>query len=63
MMTNFKNFFANLDSNWDGNENMAAFTNAMSGDTKEDLKTATYNAYSVALGADAEEKMALIHQI
>ena len=60
---NFKNYFASLDSNGDGNENMAAFTNALSGDAKEDLKMATYDADSVALGADAEEKIVLIHSM
>ena len=54
-MTNFKNYFANLGSNREGNENMASFTNALSGETKENTKTATYDADGVALGADAEE--------
>ena len=42
---------------------MAAFTNVLSGDAKEDIKMATYNADSVALGADAEEKIVLIHSM
>ena len=55
-MMNFKNYFADLDSNGDGNQNMASFANAFPDDTNEDIKTATYDADSVALGADAEEK-------
>ena len=62
-MTNFKNYFANLESNGEGNKNMASFTNALSGDTKEDTKTATYDAHCVAMGADAEERIVLIHSI
>ena len=60
-MSNFKNYFAKIDSNGDGNKNMASFTNALSGDAKEDIKTVTYDADSVALGADAEEKTVPIH--
>ena len=62
-MKNFKNYFANLESNGEGNENIASFTHALSGDTKEDTKTATYNADGVALGADAEGKIVMIHSI
>ena len=62
-MTNFKNYFANLESNGEGNGNMASFTNALSGDTKEDTKTATYDADGVALGADAEGKIVMIHSM
>ena len=62
-MTNFKNYFANLESNGEGNGNMASFTNALSGDTKEDTKTATYDADGVALGVDTEEKIVMIHSM
>ena len=62
-MTNFKNYFANLESNEEGNKIMASFTNALSGDTKEDTKTATCDADVMALGADAEEKVVLIHSM
>ena len=43
-----------------GTKNMISFANALSGDTKEDMKTATYDADGVALGVDAEEKVVLI---
>ena len=62
-MTNFKNYFADLESNGEGNENMASFTNALSGETNEDTKTATYDADGVALGADAEGKIFMIHSM
>ena len=54
-MTNFKNYFANLESNGEGNKNMASFANALSGDTKKDTKTAIYDADGIALGADSEK--------
>ena len=40
---------------------MASFANALSGDTKKDTKTAIYDADGVALGADSEEKIVMIH--
>ena len=62
-ITNFKNYFASLESNKEGDENMASFTNALSGESKEDVKTATYDANGVALGADAEDKAVLAHSM
>ena len=60
---NFKNYFTKLESNDEGNENMASFANALSGESKEDAKTATYDADGVALGADAEDKAVLLHSM
>ena len=62
-MKNFKNYFANLESNGEGNENIASFVNALSGESKDDAKTATYDADGVALGADAEDKAVLLHSM
>ena len=62
-MTGFKNYFANLESNGDGNENMAAFTTTLSGESTEDAKMATYDPDGVALGADSEGKVVLVRGI
>ena len=62
-MSNFKNYFVNLESNGKGNENMASFTNTLSRETEDNTKTATYDADGVALGTDAEEEVVLIHSM
>ena len=60
---NFKNYFTKLESNDEGNENIASFVNALSGESKDDAKTATYDADGVALGADVEEKIVVINSM
>ena len=57
-MKRFQEYSEGHPANDDGNKNINAFTNALSGDkTVEDkIKIATCNADSVALGADAEKK-------
>ena len=61
----FGEYFKGHPANNDGNKNMEAFTNALSGDkTVEDqIKIASYDAGGGVLGADAEKKIVILHSL
>lgn len=64
-MIGFKNCYVNLESNEEGNENMVFFSVTLSGNKSVDdrIKIATYDIDSVAVGADAENNVVVMHSL
>ena len=65
MSKNFKEYFENNPSNEDGDKNMNSFSKVLSGNKnqKEKTSTATNNADSVVVGADAENNVVIVHSL